>query len=251
MKFKSILRFLGSTLLVCLIATAAWAAAPENAPVAGVMPAAGQENTTLWQLLKSGGWTMVVLGLLSLVAVALIVYDFMTLKLEVKAPQRFFEDLIEKLESGDFKTAQQLCRRNDNIVSSIALAGMERTAKGRLIMREAMENCARQEVSKLWQNIAYLGDIATIAPLLGLLGTVLGMIQAFNVISYAGASIKPIMLVGGISKALITTAAGLIIAVPVLCMYSYFRGIVQDISNRVEMYATDIMKLIEENSKQQ
>ena len=91
----------------------------------------------------------------------------------------------------------------------------------------------------------------TVAPLMGLLGTVLGMIQAFNVISYAGASLKPIMLVGGISKALVTTAAGLVIAVPVLSVYSYFRGIVQDISNRVEMYSTDIMKLIEENAKHQ
>ncbi len=251
MTLKSNLKVLGYAIFfVCLIVSAASAAAPAGSPVSGVMPATGgQESTTLWQLLKSGGWSMIVLGFLSMVAMALIVYDFMTLKPELKAPQRFFEDLVERIESGDLKSAQQLCRRHDNILASIALAGLERTAKGRVIVREAMENAGRKEVSKLWLNISYLGDIATIAPLMGLLGTVLGMIQAFNVISYAGASLKPIMLVGGISKALVTTAAGLVIAVPVLSVYSYFRGIVQEISDRVEMYSTDIMKMIEETAK--
>lgn len=251
MTCKSTLKVLGSTtLFVCLALTLAWAAGPGAGPVAGVVPATGgHESTTLWQLLKSGGWSMLVLGALSIVALALIVYDIMTLKPEVKVPQRFFEDLVERIESGDLKSAQQFCRRNDNILASIALAGLDRTAKGRVIVREAMENAGRKEVAKLWQNISYLGDIATIAPLMGLLGTVLGMIQAFNVISYAGASLKPIMLVGGISKALVTTAAGLIIAVPVLSVYSYFRGIVQEISDRVEMYSTDIMKMIEETAK--
>lgn len=251
MTFKLTRRVLGATLFfVGLAISAAMAAGPGGGPVAGVVPGTGgQESTTLWQLLKSGGWSMIVLGLLSVVALALVVYDLMTLKPELKVPQRFFEDLIERMETGDLKSAQQLCRRNDNILSAIALAGLDRTAKGRVIVREAMENAGRKEVSKLWQNIAYLGDIATIAPLMGLLGTVLGMIQAFNVISYAGASLKPIMLVGGISKALVTTAAGLIIAVPVLSVYSYFRGIVQEISDRVEMYSTDLMKLIEESAK--
>ncbi|MBL8013201.1 MAG: MotA/TolQ/ExbB proton channel family protein [Candidatus Omnitrophica bacterium] len=237
-------------LLVCVLSSWAVAAPASPSPVAGVIPAApGNPTTTLWQLLKSGGWSMLVLALLSLVALAIIVYDLMSLKPDVKTPQRFFEDLVEKLESGDVKGAQQLCRRSDNILSNVAIAGLERIPKGRVIVREAMENTARKEVSKLWQNVAYLGDIATIAPLMGLLGTVLGMIQAFNVISFAGASLKPIMLVGGISKALVTTAAGLVIAVPVLSVYSYFRGIVQEISNRTEMYCTDVMKLIEESAK--
>jgi biopolymer transport protein ExbB len=109
-----------------------------------------------------------------------------------------------------------------------------------------MENRARKEIGKLWQNIAYLGDIATIAPLLGLLGTVIGMIQAFSVISFAGSSLKPIMLVGGISKALVCTAAGLVIAIPCMSCYSFFRGKVQSISDQVEAYASDIMRLIEE-----
>ncbi len=203
------------------------------------------ETITLWQFIQAGGWAMLVLGLLSVFAFAIIFYDFMTIKAEQLVPPEFSEDLIRKLEGHHLQEARSMCEKRSSIMASIALTGLDRRAKGRVVMREAMENTARKEIGRLWQNIAYLGDIAVIAPLLGLLGTVLGMIQAFNVISYAGTDLKPIMLVGGISKALVCTAAGLIIAIPCLCFYSYFRGKVQTISDMVEAYATDVMKLIE------
>jgi len=207
-----------------------------------------QESITLWQFIKAGGWAMLVLGVLSVIALAIIVYDFMTIKVEQLIPAEFVEGLIRKLEGYQLKEARSMCETKGNIIAIIALTGLDRRTRGKVVMREAMENTARKEVGKLWQSIAYLGDIATIAPLIGLLGTVLGMIQAFNVISYAGTGLKPIMLVGGISKALVCTAAGLVIAIPCLSFYSYFRGKVQAISDSLEAYATDVMKLIEEPS---
>jgi len=204
------------------------------------------ETITLWQFIQAGGWAMLVLGLLSVIACAIIIYDFMIIKVEQLVPPEFTENLIRRLGASELKEARGMCEKKSNIIAVIALKGLDRRAKGKVVTREAMENAARKEVGKLWQNIAYLGDIAVIAPLLGLLGTVLGMIQAFNVISYAGTSLKPIMLVGGISKALVCTAAGLVIAIPCLSFYSYFRGKVQTISDMVEAYATDVMKLIEE-----
>ena len=205
-----------------------------------------QETITLWQFIQAGGWAMLVLGALSVIALAIIVYDFMVIKVELLVPAEFTEDLVRKLEAYQLQEARSMCEKKSNIMAAIALTGLDRRTKGKLVMREAMENTAHKEVGKLWQSITYLGDIAVIAPLLGLLGTVLGMIQAFNVISYAGAGLKPIMLVGGISKALVCTAAGLVIAIPCLSFYSYFRGKVQAISDMVEAYATDVMKLIEE-----
>jgi biopolymer transport protein ExbB len=245
MKFNSKIAIFCLLTIGVLIVHPAWADNPVN--LSPMAPAAHQ-SVTLWDLLKAGGFAMIVLGLLSSVATALVVYDFMTIKREQLIPQRFTEDLIQRLESRDDKGVRAMCASKPNIIAVIALEGFERRTKGKVIVREAMESAARREVGKLWQNISYLGDIATIAPLLGLLGTTLGMIQAFNVISYAGANLKPIMLVGGISKALVTTAAGLIIAVPVLSFYSYFRGKVQDISDHVERYSMDIMKLIEESA---
>jgi len=204
-------------------------------------------HVTLWQLLKAGGWTMVVLGLLSVLALTMIFYNFLMLKLDSLVPTEFTENLIMRLEARDLQGARIICEKKKNIITAIALAGINRYARGKTVMREAMEKAMVKEVSKLWKSIAYLGDIASISPLLGLLGTVIGMIQAFNVISTAGESLKPIMLVGGISKALITTAAGLVVAIPALGFYSYFRGIVQNICDIVDDYSTDIIKLIEES----
>jgi biopolymer transport protein ExbB len=148
-----------------------------------------QETVTLWQFIQAGGWAMLVLGILSVIALAIIVYDYMTIKAEQLVPVEFTEDLVRKLEGYQLQEARIICEKKSNIMAAIALTGLDRRAKGKVVMREAMENTARKEVGKLWQSIAYLGDIAVIAPLLGLLGTVLGMIQAFNVISYAGTSL--------------------------------------------------------------
>jgi biopolymer transport protein ExbB len=205
-------------------------------------------HATLWNLLKAGGWTMVVLGLLSVAALTLIFYNFLTLKIESLVPTEFTENLIMRLEAHDLQGAKIICDKKKNIITAIALSGINRLSRGKIVIREAMEKTMQKEISKLWKSISFLGDIASIAPLLGLLGTVVGMIQAFNVISTAGENLKPIMLVGGISKSLITTAAGLVIAIPTLAFYSYFRGIVQDICDLVDDYSTDIIKLIEEAS---
>ncbi len=238
MKFKFFLRI--SAMLIL------WAGLMPHTAFAQGAVHGTPEDITLWQFIQAGGWAMLVLGVLSLIAAAIIIYDFMMLKSDQLVPTEFTENLIRKLDAYDLQGARQMCEEKPNIISSITLVGMDRRTKGKVVTRESMENTARKEIGKLWQNIAYLGDIATIAPLLGLLGTVLGMIQAFNVISYAGFNLKPIMLVGGISKALVCTAAGLVIAIPCLSFYSYFRGKVQAISDTVEAYASDIMKLIEE-----
>src|SRR3989339_365651 len=158
-------------------------------------------------------------------------------------------DLITMLEEGEGKRAYALCQTQDNIVSNIVVAGLEKRDKGDVFAKEAIEAVARQEVGALWQNISYLADIATVAPLIGLLGTVLGMIQAFNVIAFQTAVVKPILLAGGVSKAMVTTAGGLIVAIPAMLFYSYFKGKVIEISNLVESYSTDITKLIQELKK--
>lgn len=242
MKFKFSPRVLYMLMTgLVLIPCAAFADAPAAA-------AAAAKNVTLWELLKAGGWTMGVLGILSMFTVALVIHNFLTIRINALVPMEFIENLVLKLEVQDLQGAQFMCQKKKNIISSIALAGLSRRSKGKVIMREAMDNTARREMTRLWQQIAYLGDIATIAPLLGLFGTVLGMIQAFNMISYAGTNLKPIMLVGGISKALVTTAAGLVVAIPALSFYSFFRGKVQAISDSVAEESSDLMKLIEEPS---
>ena len=201
---------------------------------------------TLWQTLKAGGGVMVVIGFLSVVAVAIIIYDFMMLNVNKLAPRQLFENVMRKLESRDFGEAKTLCRKeNSTIIAKIVLAGLERKNPLDDTAREAMESTARVELTNLWQNINYLSDIVAVAPLLGLLGTVLGMIQAFHAVPLQSASVKTTLLAAGISKAMVATASGLVVAIPALIAYSYFRGQVQQVTNMIEIYSTDIIKAIQ------
>ena len=201
---------------------------------------------TLWQTLKAGGGVMVVIGLLSVLAVAIIIYDFMMLNVNKLAPRRLFDGVMRKLESKDFAAAQTLCRKENNtIIAKIVLAGLERRNPLDDTAREAMESAARIELTNLWQNISYLSDIVAVAPLLGLLGTVLGMIQAFHAVPLQSAAMKTTLLAAGISKAMVATASGLVVAIPALIAYSYFRGQVQQVTNMIEIYSTDIIKAIQ------
>ncbi len=201
---------------------------------------------TLFQMIQSGGFIMIILGLLSLAGTANIVYNFLTLKTTKLVPVDFAEMLIRKLEVGDARGAKYLCRENQNILARIVNISVQDDKREVAFVRESMEIAARKEIGALWQNISYLGDIASIAPLIGLLGTVLGMIQAFNVIAFQSAVVKPILLAGGVSKAMVTTAGGLIVAIPAMMFYSFFRGKVQEISNVIEGYSTEIIRIIEE-----
>ncbi len=205
-----------------------------------------KEGMTLWATIKSGGFVMIVLGAMWILATTIVIYNFMMLKLNRLAPKDFSEKVIGKLEAGNESQALKICKENENVISTVVKAGLAKRKRGKVFAKEAMENTAKKEIGKLWQNISYLSDIATIAPLIGLLGTVLGMIQAFNVIAFQSAVVKPILLAGGVSKAMVTTAAGLIVAIPVMLFYSFFRARVQDISDVIETYSTDIIKIIED-----
>ena len=204
---------------------------------------------TLWETIESGGVIMMILCGLSVVALAITVYLFVTVKVSNLVPREFTEKVIEQLEGGHEKTVKETCKGQSNAIVNIINAGFAKKKRGMLFAKEAMENQVKKEISNLWQSISYLADIAAVAPLIGLLGTVLGMIQAFNVIAFQSAVVKPILLAGGVSKAMVTTAGGLVVAIPVLLFYAYFRGKVQNIAHEIETYGTDIIKIFEDSSQ--
>jgi len=203
-----------------------------------------QTGMTLWEMLKAGGVVMLILLGVSILTITLIVYNYLTVREKKVAPRKFAEDALQAMERNDEQKLESLCRSEKNIFSVIIQAGLEKRKRGPVFAKEAMENAARNEVTTLWQNLSYLADIATIAPLIGLLGTVLGMIQAFNVIAFQTMVVKPILLAGGVSKAMVTTAGGLIVAIPALIFYSYFKVKVQDITNTVDNYTQDMIKVL-------
>lgn len=204
------------------------------------------EGMTLWQTIMSGGSVMIVLAFLSIAALALIVYYFMTMDPEKLLPGDFQERVLGHIENGEKKQLANMCRGEDNLISAVLSAGMGQTHKEKIIMKEAMEDEGRRLADLLWQKLSYLADVAAISPMVGLLGTVLGMIQAFNVIAFQTGAVKPILLASGISKAMVTTATGLMIAIPSMIFYSFFKGKVRDIVARLEGITAELYQLMAE-----
>lgn len=210
-------------------------------PMAKAQEAASAEPTgmSLWQVLQSGGLVMIVLGLVSFLMMALVVFMFLRFRPEKFVPMESSHRIIELIRQKRFDEAEKICAAEESAVSSIAAAGLK--AKGNLTLaRESVEMTARKEVSALWTLLNYLSEIAQIAPMLGLLGTVLGMIQAFNTIAFDSGVVKPLMLAGGVAKAMITTAGGLSIAITAMIFYSILRPRAQNITNTLETVSSQI-----------
>jgi len=207
---------------------------------------AADAGMTMWQIIKAGGAVMVVLAFLSIAALSLIVYYFLSIQQEKLLPEAFLDRMILLIEETRLTEAKMISETNKNLIADVLQAGLSRADKGTIMVKEAMEDEGRRNTDALWQRLSYLADIAAIAPMVGLLGTVLGMIQAFNVIAFQSGAVKPILLASGISKAMVTTAGGLMIAIPAMMFYSYFRGIVQDVCARLENVSTELYHLIVE-----
>ncbi|MBF0254728.1 MAG: MotA/TolQ/ExbB proton channel family protein [Candidatus Omnitrophica bacterium] len=205
--------------------------------------AAGQ-GMTVWQTIQSGGWVMVLLGILSVLTLALVVFLFVRLRPRVMVPEDFSVELVAHLRERKYGLTRQLCLDHSNLVSVILLSGLDKIDRGTGAFREGVILAARRETAALWQTVALLSDVAAVAPMLGLLGTVLGMIQAFNTIAFQSAVVKPILLAGGVSKAMVTTAAGMVIAIVAVIFYSVFRTRVQEITGMVETVTTDVLNAV-------
>jgi biopolymer transport protein ExbB len=249
-KKEFVMRFLAAIIMAGCGLCPALAAAEESA--AGIQPyiktlMPSSTGLTMGQMVQAGGSILYILIFLSFVLLALVVFNLLTLREERLIPRKFMDDLMDSLERGDVHNLRRMCASADNLIARIVSSGLEKKMRGIIHAKEAMEIKARKEIGVLWQNITYMSDIATVAPLLGLLGTVVGMIQAFNVVAFQTAMVKPILLAGGVSKAMITTAGGLIVAIPAMIFYAYFRGRVQQIVNTVEGYVSDIIKIFEES----
>ena len=217
----------------------AFAAAEKAAPVSAPAPSGVQ---TAWHLVSSGGPVVIFLFILSIAAVASIIYHFKTANQEKLIPGDFTDNLLALLEKKEYQKAVSLCKQQENMISAITLKGLSKMSQGRPVVESAMQYEGKALIEKMWQNLTYLGDIAVVAPMLGLLGTILGMIDAFNF--FKAGTIHPGLLTQGLAKAMINTALGLVVAVPCLIFYSFFRGRISAITSRAESAASEIVQAI-------
>ncbi len=199
-------------------------------------------GTPLWQMVMGGGINMIFLGILSVIALASIIYHFMNVDIEKLTPRDFTENLLFLLEKKEYQKATSVCKQQDNMISAIALRGLSKLNHGKAVIEGAIQYEGKARIERLWQNLNYMGDMAVIAPLLGLLGTIIGMIDAFNYFKLG--TIHPVVLTQGLAKAMVNTVFGLIIAVPCLVFYSYFRGRISRITSTAEAVAAEIIQLM-------
>lgn len=184
---------------------------------------------SMYEILMNGGVLMIPIALCSILVIAYFVERLIGLRRGRVAPAKLARSLQESVSAGRIREAEESCEKSKTPLAAIALAGLRMRDGGtRAEMEKAMEDAGLREVTRLRKNVRPLATIASIAPLLGLLGTVLGMIEAFNVVAGGGIG-KQELLASGIAKALVTTGAGLTVAIPALAFYHYFSSRVQNL----------------------
>jgi biopolymer transport protein ExbB len=174
----------------------------------------------MYELFLKGGILMYPIAFCSIIAVGIFLERIWVLRRGRVLPRDFLievEDLVMRRKRPE---AISLCKRNNSSIAHVVRVGIENYGKRRDVIKEKIEEVGRREAASLERYINVIGTIAGISPLLGLLGTVSGMIKSFNIISMQGVA-DPTSLAGGISEALITTAAGLVVAIPTFVIYRY------------------------------
>jgi biopolymer transport protein ExbB len=221
------------------VAIAPAPAAPEPVPP--------DEKLTLLQLIKAGGLTMVFLGLLSVAVVALAIRNHLTLKIDRLLRPDIVPALNQQMAEGDIAGALMTCRSQDCMLSSVLAHGLLRIVDQEIVVENVEKGFmqeGQEQMTNCMKPINYLLTIGSIAPMLGLLGTVSGMIKAFQNIS-AGGMGKPEMLAENIGEALVTTATGLIIAIPAMLFYYYYKNAFATIISRLNKYLGGLLNSLE------
>ncbi len=193
------------------------------------------------ELVKAGGWLMVPILLCSVIAMAIVAERFWSLQRKRITPGNLVVQVWQWAKSGNLNDDRIRALRKSSPLGRIMAAGLVNRDTSRAMMKESIEDVGRHVVHDLDRYLNTLGTIASITPLLGLLGTVIGMIKVFAVITTQGVG-DPGILAGGISEALITTAAGLTVAIPTLMFHRYFRGHVDELVVTMEQEA---LKMVE------
>lgn len=193
--------------------------------------------------MTKGGILMIPLGFCAILSMAIVLERLWNLKENKVFPVQFLDEIKSLLNQRKISLALDLCQKTLLPVSRIIEAGIIKYKNSRADIKEAIENSGRQEVGFLERYLDALATIASISPLLGLLGTVTGMIKVFRVISIQGVG-DPNALAGGISEALITTAAGLVIAIPTLVFHSYFQKKANIFLLALEKTSLEIIELL-------
>ncbi len=203
------------------------------------------QTTSLWQVIVSGGPVMYPLGAMSVLAVMLILVYLFSLRRGTVVSGRYMQAAEALIRKKDYLGLLAVSNRHDEAVAGVMERALHFLTQNPGASMAEVREIAQAEglrLAGLWnQRISYLADVGTIAPMLGLFGTVLGMIKSFSVVASDIAASRPMMLAEGVAEALVTTAAGLLIGIPAMAAYAFFRGRVQGMVSDLEAASTVLM----------
>ena len=207
-------------------------------------PVATEMKVSLFSMFKMGGALMWVLLVLSIIAIYIIGKKWWVLRNASKVDHNFMNDIRDYVNDGKFKSAVTLCQRYDNPVARMIETGIRRLGRPLGDIRSAIENTGNLEVERLEKGLPLLATIAGGAPMIGFLGTVLGMVQAFFNMSKAGSNIDISLLSGGIYTAMITTVGGLIVGIIAYFGYNWLTSKVSDLVYKMESSTMEFIDIV-------
>jgi biopolymer transport protein ExbB len=222
---------------------------PEGAAMPGSRTSPVVKPRTLMDNLRAGGYIGGTILLLSVAALGFAIEHAITIRKERLMPSAVLDELEDLIARGDLQAAVDLCSdpRNESLATEVVLAGLTRYQSSELGFADyqsAVEEAGEDYTARLYRKTDALNVISVVAPMLGLFGTVAGMMESFNILASTQGAAKPYELADSISKALVTTWLGLIVAIPSTVAYSYFRNkidsLVSECGNRVERVLTPL-----------
>jgi len=208
--------------------------------------ASPDSSVHLIDLVFKGGIMMIPIFLLSVLAVYVFVERMRTLKQAIASPDAFMDQIKDLVLKGDISAAKIVCEQSDTPMSRMIEKGLKKLGSSLKNIEASIENVGRIEIYRLEKNLSMLATIAGAAPMLGFLGTVMGMISAFMAIAQEEGAVSPKLLSAGIYEAMITTAAGLVVGVLAYLAYNYLVTRMQKIIHSMEYSSIEFVELLQE-----
>lgn len=231
------------------LADAAINGAPQAANAAATAATAQVAELSLWDLCLQGGPLMIPLALLSLICIYVFVERMIVVYKANRLDDSFMKRIRDYIHEGEIESAYNLCRKTDSPYGRLIAKGISRIGRPVNDIMVAIENTGNIEVANLSKGLPWLATTASGAPMLGFLGTVIGMVQAFYSIASQGNSADISSFSGGIYTALVTTVAGLIVGVVALFAYNYLVARINAVMNRMEAKTMEFMDLLNEPAR--
>lgn len=214
--------------------------------VAPAAPETVTQSFSLIQMAAKGGWLMIILAILSVITIFIFGQKWWMLHKAANIDRNFMRDIRDYIHEGKTKSAIALCEKYDSPVARLVEKGIERIGRPLSDIQTAVENMGNVEVARLEKGLPLLATIAGGAPMIGFLGTVIGMVQAFFNMANAGNNIDITLLSSGIYTAMITTVGGLIVGIVAYFGYNYLTSRISDIVFKMENTTIDFMDLLHE-----